>query len=67
MERKHFVRFISTFLIRIVLGITLILFFNSYLRSRGIDIAVGINPVSVGTSGMPGVALLYGILFYQNF
>lgn len=70
MERKYFVRFISTFLVRIALGITLILFFNSYLRGRGIDIAVGINPVSVGTSGIlgvPGVALLYGILFYQNF
>lgn len=70
MERKYFVRFISTFLVRIALGITLILFFNSYLRGRGIDIAVGINLVSVGTSGIlgvPGVALLYGILFYQNF
>lgn len=57
------------FIVRAVLGIGLIFFVNEYLSYKQIEIAVGINPVSVlasGFLGVPGVALLYGILVYQN-
>ena len=37
--------------------------------NRGLDMAVGMGPVSFLTSGVlgiPGVALLYGIVLYQS-
>lgn len=67
MEKEHS-GFIVNFIIRAVIGIGLIFFINEYLSYRQIEIAVGINPVSVllsGFLGAPGVALLYGILVYQ--
>ena len=51
-------------------GVVCIVLVNQYLNIKDIDISVGLNPISVGVSavlGVPGVALMYGILFYQNF
>ena len=41
---------------------------NEILKNQGIDVAAGINPVTVltvGTLGISGFALIYGILFYR--
>lgn len=57
------------FLVRAILGIAVIFFVNQLLISRGVSASVGMNPVTFLTSGVfgiPGVALLYGITFYQN-
>ncbi len=59
---------IVNFLVRAVIGMALIFFVNEFLSSRGINTAVGLNAVTfltTGTLGIPGVALLYGIVFYR--
>ena len=53
---------------RSILGTIAIYFINSGLAIAGIDAGVGINPVTVLTSGIlgfPGLAAIYGIGFYQ--
>ncbi len=60
--------FIVNFLIRALVGMTITFFVNEFLSSKGVDVAVGMNAVTFltsGTFGIPGVALLYGIVFYQ--
>lgn len=60
---------IVNFLVRAVIGCDLIFFVNKFLDSNGISLSVGLNPVTVITSGVlgtPGVALLYGITFYRG-
>lgn len=57
------------FFVRVIVGITLIFFVNQFLIEKNIESNVGINPVTMvtsGTLGVPGVALLYGISFYHN-
>ena len=57
------------FVIRAMVGMAVIFFVNYFLDLRGIDMAVGLSPVSFLTSGVlgiPGVALLYGIVIYQS-
>ena len=59
---------LMNFLIRAIVGMTIIFFANDFFASQGIDVAVGFNPVSfltTGAMGIPGVALLYGIVFYR--
>ena len=54
------------FLVRAIIGIAI--FVNEFLASKGISAQVGMNPMTFLTSGVfgiPGVALLYGITFYQ--
>lgn len=66
-ERRS--RFTVNFVIRAIVGCAMIFFINEFLQMKGISLKVGINPVTVLTSGMlgsPGVALLYGILFYRG-
>lgn len=65
-ERKS--SFIVNFIVRAVLGMGLIFFINQYLAYKDISLAVGFNGISFLTSGIlgiPGVALLYGILAYR--
>lgn len=60
---------VVNFIVRAVIGLGVIFFTNETLASRGISVAVGLNGLSLltsGTLGLPGVCLLYGILFYQN-
>ena len=65
MSKEHS-GFIINFLIRAVVGIGIIFFVNQYLDYRNISVSVGINGIlTSGLLGMPGIALLYGILFYQ--
>lgn len=61
--------FVANFLVRAVVGITMIFFINQFLASKDVSVSVGLNPVTVVTSGalgVPGVALLYGITFYES-
>ena len=55
---------VVNFIVRAVIGLGVIFFTNEILASRGISVAVGLNGLSLLT--LPGVCLLYGILFYQN-
>ena len=60
---------VVNFIVRAVVGLGVIFFTNEILPSKGISVAVGLNGLSLltsGTLGLPGVCLLYGILFYQN-
>lgn len=59
---------VINFVIRAVVGMTLIFFINQYLLPDDSSINVGLNAVSFltsGTLGIPGVCLLYGIMCYQ--
>lgn len=61
---------IVNFFIRAILGFAMIFFINQFLVSQDIPVRVGMNPTTFVTSGVlgtPGVALLYGISFYQGF
>lgn len=56
------------FFIRALIGMAIIFFVNYFLDSQGIEASVGMNGVSFLTSGIlgiPGVALLYGIVLYS--
>ena len=61
--------FFVTFFIRALIGLTLIFFINHYVLPEETALNVGINAVSLltsGTLGVPGVCLLYSILIFQN-
>lgn len=54
---------ILDFLLRTILGVIAIFFINLALDCCGVPVSVGINPVTVLTSGIlgfPGVFALYG-------
>lgn len=58
---------IINFILRAVMGTVFMFFINGFLVSRGICIDVGINPLTVLTSGflgIPGLIMLYGINLY---
>lgn len=60
---------VVNFLVRALVGLAVIFFVNEFLGARGVDVQVGINGVTFlasGALGIPGVALLYGIVFYQT-
>ena len=55
-------------LLRGILGTIAIYFINSALEAMGLSLGVGINAVTVLTSGIlgfPGLLALYGIGFYK--
>lgn len=59
---------IINFILRAVVGTVAVFFLNGFLLSRGISIAIGINPITVltsGTLGFPGILVLYGINIYK--
>ena len=59
---------IVKFFVRAVVGMALIFFINQYVLPSDSSINVGMNAVSFLTSGslgIPGVGLLYGIMWYQ--
>lgn len=65
---KNRAQILLNFLVRMVLGVIGILFVNNLLATQGISLAVGINPITLLTSGslgFGGVALLYAILACQ--
>ena len=66
---KYLVDLFVNFVARAVVGAVLIYFVNQFLISKGIVTNVGINPITMATSGtlgVPGVVLLYGITFSQR-
>jgi len=55
---------LKNFVLRSVTGIVVIFIMNVILEKTGVQVAVGVNPVSLlaaGILGLPGVAVLYGI------
>lgn len=66
MGRK--VEWLVNFILRAVMGTVGIYAINYMLAQRQIAVAVGINPLTILTSGVlgfPGVAVLYGIHFFK--
>lgn len=60
--------FLINFVMRLVMGMTIVYFVNEFLAVQHIDVAVGMNPatlLTMGSLGFPGVAALYGILFLE--
>ena len=67
---KWFSDMVINFVIRMLICMALVFLINQFLAEKEIDICVGINPVTAmttGTLGVPGVCLLYGIVWYQGF
>ena len=61
---KKRARFLLNFVARAILGAVAIYYINIFFAGRGMDVFVGINPLSiitVGTLGTGGLGLLYGI------
>lgn len=61
MKKQIFVNFF----IRAILGMGIIFLANQFFAHKGIDVKVGFNAISFLTCGMlglPGVAMLYGIV-----
>lgn len=66
---KQKAKALAAFAGRAVVGAAGIFITNGVLASQGIAVAVGINPLSIltiGSLGISGFALLYGILFYKS-
>lgn len=66
MGRK--VEWLVNFILRAVMGTIGIYAINYMLAQRQIQVAVGINPLTILTSGalgFPGLAVLYGIYFFK--
>ena len=67
MENKISQVFVN-FVIRGIFGVCTIFFVNQILVMQEIPVMVGLNLctfLTAGTLGIPGVGLLYGIMFYQ--
>ena len=66
---KHpFAEKIINFLIRAVLGLALIFFINQFLEGQSIPAFVGLNLISflaAGFLGIPGIGLMYGMVFFM--
>lgn len=62
------IEWLLNLVMRSILGTIAMYFVNSALASMGISLGVGINAITILTSGIlgiPGLAALYGIGFYQ--
>lgn len=62
MEKKQFW---VNFTVRAILCMGMIFFVNQFLATKGMSLEVGFNAVSFlvsGFLGVPGVAMLYGIV-----
>ena len=58
------------FVVRMIIGIALIFLVNQYFLMEEVNLRVGINlltAVTTGALGVPGVCLLYGIVFFHGF
>ncbi|MEG1803073.1 MAG: pro-sigmaK processing inhibitor BofA family protein [Lachnospiraceae bacterium] len=66
---KQRAEFLLNFGVRGIVGLIAVYFLNHFLENQRILIAVGINPITaltIGTLGIGGVALLYGIMAYKT-
>ena len=67
---KFFSEVIVNFVVRMVIGLALIFFVNQFLALNDISMSVGMNPLTAATSGIlgvPGVCMLYGMVFCSGF
>ncbi len=65
---KSRLEWLLNILMRSILGTVAIYFINAGLAGIGISLGVGVNPLTVLTSGIlgfPGLAVIYGIGFYN--
>lgn len=63
MKDKY--QFLANFIVRAILGMGIIFFANQFLVHKDIAVEVGFNVISFlvsGCLGLPGVAMLYGIV-----
>lgn len=61
---KKNAQILFNFFVRIVVGAVTIFFLNDFFESQNVLIILGLNPVTLlttGILGIPGVLLLYGI------
>lgn len=68
MKQKSRAGVISTVILRGFVGAVGICIVNEILREQGMTALPGVNPVTVltiGTLGISGFGLIYGILFYR--
>lgn len=66
--KSKIVNAVVNFIVRAIFGLGMIFFVNEFLATRGFENLVGLNAISLLTSGVlgiPGVCLLYGIAAYQ--
>ena len=66
---KNKIQFLVNFMIRAILGMGIIFFANEFFVEQKIALNVGINAISfltTGFLGLPGVAMLYGIVAIPN-
>lgn len=66
---KKNAQIVLNFFVRIAVGAVAIVFLNDYFEMQNIPIIVGLNHVTLLTSGIlgiPGVAALYGVCGLQN-
>lgn len=66
---KQKTQFLVNFMVRAILGLGIIFFANEFFSQQEIPVNVGINMISflsAGFLGLPGVAMLYGIVFLPN-
>ena len=66
--KERGIEMVVNFLVRAILGAALIFFVNQFLDSQEISVAVGLNTITFltgGILGLPGIALLYGIVCWQ--
>ena len=54
-------KYISRFLVRIIIGMACVFFLNQVFDNAGVDLKVGCSVTTTGVLGVPGVLLLYGI------
>ena len=65
---KSRLEWLLNILMRSILGTVAIYFINAGLAGIGISLGVGVNPLTVLTSGIlgfPGLSVIYGIGFYN--
>lgn len=65
---KQKAEILTTFVLRAFAGAVGIYAVNGMLKSQGLEVVPGVNPVTVltvGTLGISGFALIYAILFYR--
>lgn len=65
---KQKAEILTTFVLRAFAGSVGIYAVNGMLKSQGLEVVPGVNPVTVltvGTLGISGFALIYAILFYR--
>ncbi len=66
---KRNLEWLLDFVLRTVIGCLVIFLANILLKKTGLGEGIGINPVTVLTSGIlgfPGLFLLFGIYFYKS-